>query len=70
VNLPTGLSLKHNSYGLALGAGVDIAVAKNVFLNFDVKKVQIRSDVMLNGDKISKVKVDPWLFGIGVGYRF
>jgi outer membrane protein len=65
-----GLDLKHNSYGLALGAGVDIALAKNVFLNFDVKKVQIRSDVTLDGNKISRVKVDPCLLGVGIGYRF
>lgn len=64
------LDLKQNSYGLALGAGIDIAIAKNVFLNFDVKKVQIRTDVTRLGQTLSTVKVDPWLFGAGVGYRF
>lgn len=64
------LDLEHNSFGLALGAGVDIAIAKNVFLNFDVKKVQIRTDVSLNGTKLSTVKVDPLLIGVGIGYRF
>jgi len=39
-------------------------------VNLDIKKVQIRSDVTLNGTKISNVKVDPLLVGIGVGYRF
>ena len=37
-------------------------------LNFDIKKVQIRSDVFIGGAKASEVKVDPLL--IGVGYRF
>lgn len=64
------LDLEHHSFGLALGAGVDIAIAKNVFLNFDVKKVQIRTDVSLNGTKLSTVKVDPLLIGVGIGYRF
>lgn len=64
------LDLEHNSFGLALGAGVDIAIAKNVFVNFDVKKVQIRTDVSLNGTKLSTVKVDPLLIGVGIGYRF
>ncbi|MDM0014277.1 OmpW family outer membrane protein [Variovorax sp. J22P168] len=64
------LDLKQNSYGLALGAGIDIAIAKNVFLNFDVKKVQMRTDVTRLGQTLSTVKVDPWLFGAGVGYRF
>lgn len=64
------LDLERNSWGLAVGGGVDIALAKNWFLNFDVKKVQIRSDVKLGTQKVSQVKVDPWLFGVGVGYRF
>lgn len=64
------LDLERNSWGLAVGGGVDIALAKNWFLNFDVKKVQIRSDVKLGAQKVSQVKVDPWLFGVGVGYRF
>lgn len=64
------LDLDHNNFGLAIGAGVDIAIAKNVFLNFDVKKVQIRTDVSLNGTKLSTVKVDPLLIGVGIGYRF
>ena len=72
LSVPTvgALELDHNSFGLALGAGLDIAIAKNVFLNFDVKKVQIRTDVKLAGTKVSTVKVDPWLIGVGVGYRF
>ena len=64
------LQLDHNSFGLALGAGFDIAIAKNVFLNFDVKKLQIRTDVKLAGTTLSTVKVDPWLIGVGIGYRF
>ncbi|WP_198968701.1 OmpW/AlkL family protein [Xylophilus sp. ASV27] len=64
------LGLDHNSFGFAVGAGVDIALAKNVFLNFDIKKVQISSDVKLGGQKLSTVKIDPWLFGVGIGYRF
>ena len=62
--------LEHSRFGLALGAGVDIAIAKNVFLNFDVKKLQIRTDVKLAGTTLSTVKVDPWLIGVGIGYRF
>jgi len=64
------LQLENSSFGLAIGAGVDIAIAKNWFLNFDVKKVQISSDVTQWGRKLSTVKLDPWLFGVGVGYRF
>jgi outer membrane protein len=70
VDLPTGFSIEKNSFGPSLQAGVDIEVAKNVFLNFDVKKTYIRTDLKSNGAKLGTIKVDPVLFGIGVGYRF
>jgi outer membrane protein len=63
-------SLEHKSWGLALQAGVDYKIDKNWSLNFDVKKVQIRSDVFVSGAKVSNVQIDPWLVGVGVGYRF
>ncbi|WP_374581617.1 OmpW family protein [Pseudoduganella sp.] len=63
-------SLEHDSFGLALQAGVDYKLDKNWSLNLDIKKVQIRSDVMISGAKVSKAKVDPVLLGVGVGYRF
>ena len=69
-NLPTGMSLDNNSVGLALQAGVDFKLDKNWSLNLDIKKFQLRSDVTLNGTKISNVQVDPLLVGVGVGYRF
>ncbi|MFZ6753946.1 OmpW/AlkL family protein [Undibacterium sp. Dicai25W] len=71
VNLLNGAAnLDNNSFGLALQAGVDFKIDKNWSVNLDIKKVQIRSDVTLNGAKISNVKVDPLLVGVGVGYRF
>lgn len=62
--------LEHDSWGYSLQAGVDYKLDKNWSLNFDVKKVQIRSDVFISGAKASEVKVDPYLIGVGVGYRF
>lgn len=66
------LDLNSSSTGLAAQAGVDFKVAKNCFINLDVKYAQIQSDVKLaaNGAKVSKVKVDPMLYGVGIGYRF
>ena len=59
-----------DSVGFALQAGVDYAIAKNVYLNFDVKKVQIDTNVYSFGAKAGKLKVDPRLVGFGVGWRF
>lgn len=63
-------SLEHDSVGLVVQAGVDYAIDNQWSLNFDVKKAQIRSDVMIGGAKASRVKVDPLMIGVGVGYRF
>lgn len=71
VNLLAGKGgLEHSSFGLALQAGVDFVIDKNWSVNLDIKKVQIRSDVLVAGAKASAVKVDPVLLGVGVGYRF
>ena len=63
-------SLEHDSFGLALQAGADVALDKKWSLNFDVKKAQIRSDVLIGGAKASRVKIDPLMLAVGVGYRF
>ncbi len=70
VNLIPGADLSRNSYGLALQAGADYEISKNVYLNLDVKKVQIRTDVSLSGVKVGQFKVDPLLVGVGIGWRF
>jgi outer membrane protein len=71
VNLLSGTgSLEHSSFGLSIQAGLDFKIDKNWSVNVDVKKVQIRSDVSISGAKVSAVKVDPLLVGVGIGYRF
>jgi outer membrane protein len=71
VNLANGLQLDSSSFGGALQIGADYKINKNWLINFDIKKVQISSDVKTaSGTKVSNVKIDPWLIGVGVGYRF
>ena len=62
--------LEHDSIGGALQAGVDVRIDGKWSLNLDVKKVQIRSDVDIAGVRASRVKIDPVLIGVGLGYRF
>jgi len=64
------LDLNSSSVGAALQAGVDFKVAKQCYINLDVKYVQIQSDVKLGASKVTKVKIDPLLYGVGIGYRF
>lgn len=63
-------SIKKNSFGPAMQVGFDYMLDKNWSINFDVKKVYIKTDVSSAGKKVGSLKVDPWLVGVGVGYRF
>ena len=64
------LDLDSSSFGVAGQVGFDYKVADHWFVNADVKWVQLSSDVKFDGTKISTVHLDPWLLGVGVGYRF
>ena len=62
--------LKRNSFGLAAQLGVDVPIGSGWLLNLDVKKVQIKTDVLVGGANHGELKLDPWLIGIGAGKRF
>lgn len=70
VDLPAGITIKKNSFGLAIQAGVDVDLGNNLYLNFDVKKVQIKTDISSAGTRVDTLKVDPWLIGLGLGWHF
>jgi outer membrane protein len=68
--LDGGASLDRDSWGGALQIGVDMPLDKNWWLNFDVRKVYIRSDVFVGADNKGSLKLDPVFVGLGLGYRF
>ena len=71
VTLPGGLNVDRGSWGFALQAGADIPLSKDLYLNVDIKKVQIRTDIKTAaGVTADTFKVDPLLVGVGIGYRF
>lgn len=63
-------SIDRANFGGVLQAGFDVKVGANSYINFDLKKVYIQTDLALNGTKLSTIKGDPWLVGIGYGFRF
>jgi outer membrane protein len=66
----TPVSIKHSSFGPALQAGVDVQVAKNLFVNVDVKKIWMRTSASAGGTDLGSLKIDPWVIGLGVGMKF
>jgi outer membrane protein len=63
-------TLSKSSFGLAAQVGFDYEFMRDTVFNVDVKKAQIRTDVMSAGTKVGEFKVDPWLIGVGIGHRF
>lgn len=69
VNIP-GVSLDSHSWGGALQAGLDIPLDKNWSLNFDVKKIYIKTNVYAGSTNTGTLKLDPIAASVGIGYRF
>jgi outer membrane protein len=63
-----------DSFGWAAQVGVDIDITPKVFLNLDVKYIDIDTKAKLYtaaaGRQSVKLGIDPLVFGIGVGTRF
>jgi len=60
-----------NGFGYALQIGVDYFIDESWHVNFDVKRLWLNLDGELNNGAIAAdIDVDPWIVGLGVGYRF
>ena len=66
-----------NAVGFALQGGLDYMLNDKYFLNFDIKKLFLKTDVnvdatnLASGLKIpAEVNIDPLLIGFGVGMKF
>ncbi|MBV1907111.1 MAG: outer membrane beta-barrel protein [Pseudomonadales bacterium] len=68
------LSDSHLSLGTSVGfaaqIGVDIDLTEKLFLNLDARYMDLSTKAKLDGASIGKVEVDPWVYGISLGYRF
>lgn len=69
----TAVRYDDGTIGFTLQAGFDYALSEKWCLNLDVKKIWVEVDVEVDalGTTVeTSVDVDPWLLGIGIGYRF
>lgn len=69
-----GLKLK-DAWGWALQGGIDVLTSGPISLNFDVKKIFLKTEATVNQNpstalKVTDIKLNPWVIGAGVGYRF
>lgn len=63
-----------NHFGAALQVGFDYMVNEHWGVNFDVKKIFLKTDWKVDsatlGPLSGSARIDPWLIGAGVTYRF
>jgi outer membrane protein len=60
-----------NSIGYAAQVGIDVRLDGNWYLNADLKHLWLNNHVKINGGSIkAKVTEDPWIVGLGFGYKF
>lgn len=65
-------SVKYSdSVGPAFQAGADIPLGDNIYANIDVKKVFISTTAKFSPSGLrADVDINPWLVGVGIGYKF
>jgi outer membrane protein len=68
-----------DSFGVAVQAGADWMLNEQWLVNFDVRWINIESDLEATVDdginppatgELGTVEIDPWVFAINLGYRF
>ena len=66
-----------DSWGVAGQIGFDYMIDKHWAFNVDVKKIYMQPNAQVNlltgggaVPLVAKTKIDPWLIGVGVGYKF
>ncbi len=68
----SGADVNRDSWGGALQAGFDYQFQRNWNFNMDVKYLWISNDVHFKatGGTPSSLDIDPWVYGVGIRYRF
>lgn len=59
-----------DSWGVAAHVGVDFRFDARWLLTVDARWIDIDAKAKVNGAEVGKVHVDPWVYGVAVGYRF
>ena len=62
-----------DSFGLALQLGADFDVSDTMFLNFDVRWIDIETEATVGtgeGDLVFDVAIDPMVYSLTLGWKF
>lgn len=64
------VEIGNHSFGGALQAGVDLQVARNLFVNLDLKQLWMRTSATLAGQPLGTLRINPLVVGVGLGMKF
>ena len=66
-----------NALGYAAQLGFDLMLDETFFINVDVKRLFLSTDVSVDASNLApgliipaEVDINPWLVGVGVGMKF
>jgi len=61
-----------SAVGFSLQAGLDYNLSDKWFLNLDIKKLFLKTDVTVNNDSANpaEVEINPLIIGVGLGIKF
>ena len=59
-----------DSRGLAAQIGFDFVLAERWLLNGEIRYISVTPDVKIEGNKVGTIDIDPWVFGLNLGFRF
>lgn len=65
----TSLDLS-STFGAAAHAGLDFRVDERWLVSVDARYMNIAPEARLNGVRLGTVHIDPFVYGVAVGYRF
>ena len=58
------------SFGLAAQLGADFDISDTMFLNFDLRWIDINTDAELDGSALEEVEIDPMVYSLTLGWKF
>lgn len=67
---PGGTIALDDSFGIALQAGADYMISDRGALRFNVRWIDIETDVRLNGNPVGTAEIDPVVIGVSYVHRF
>ena len=69
----TSMKYKRHRFGWAIQLGLDFPIKNGWYVNLDAKKLFLRNTAQATLGAVkfrARVRLDPWLLGFGIGYRF